>query len=247
MSEILFSYRTGRNSLENNRGPKTLILDLDETLVHSWHKPYFLETYKIYSDPQIYRQFHPKGQSQIAYSVILNDSDRIWGLHRPHLYDFLTFANEYFDNVIVWSAGISPYVEEISRQIFLEAGLTPPRLVWPRDRCSSLQDGRQQLFYHKPISKINDELASRLYPTFNIDPKTTLILDDKKHTFMENPNSGVLIPAYYPGKGKLNGPSLDDLLDRSDDALLKFMKWLERPEVRNAEDVRLLDKTKIFN
>ena len=245
MSEVLFSFNNP-NSPNSGKGPRTLILDLDETVIHSWENARFLDTYQIYTNPTIYRNFHPKGSPSIAYSMLLDmngNINRIWGLNRPNTYEFLTFASQYFDNIIVWSAGIRPYVDDITKQIFLESGLRPPKLVWSRNKCSNYQG-----LYHKPISEINAELTTRPYVTFKIDPKSTLILDDKQHTFMENPQNGILARPYHPGKdrpGKI--PTLDDLLDRSDRDLLQFMEWLESPKVRNAEDVRTLDKSNIFH
>ena len=235
--EILYGFS---HAPRDTTPKRTLILDLDETLVHSWENPKFLDTHKIYEDPTIYRKFHPIGQPQIAYSMLLEmpggSQSRIWGLHRPHLYEFLSFAGEHFD-ILVWSAGVRPYVDEITKQIFLESGLMPPKLVWSRNNCQNYQG-----FYHKPISELVNELSNRSYTTFNIDPKWTLVVDDKPHTFMLNPSNGVLIPPYHPGKN----PTLEQLLDRSDDALLKLKAWLEKPEVRDAPDVRILDKTEIF-
>lgn len=225
--------------------PKTLVLDLDETLVHSWENPTFLEGLKIYSDPTTYRRFHPMGEQQIAYSMLLDvapgKQSRIWGLYRPHVYEFLAFCSEYFENVIVWSAGLRDYVNEISK-IFSEAGLRFPKMIWSREHCSNYQG-----LYHKPINNIITDLANRPFSSFHIDPRWTLIVDDKIHTFKENPQSGVLIPPYHPGKdnpGKI--PSMNDLLDRSDNALLKLKAWLERPEVRDASDIRNVDKSNIF-
>lgn len=241
--EILYGFS---RPVQKNACPTTLILDLDETLVHSWENPNFLEQYAIYEDPSIYRKFHPIGSHQIAYSMLLempgNKISKIWGLHRPHLYEFLKFASEYFDNILVWSAGIRPYVDEIAKQIFLESGLKSPKIVWARDRCANYQG-----YYHKPISDVMTELSKRPYTTFNIDPKWTFIVDDKSHTFMQNPQNGILIPPYHPGKDrKYSVPTLQDLLDRSDTALIQLKTWLEKPEVRNAEDVRILNKTQIF-
>lgn len=227
-------------------GPRTLILDLDETLVHSWEDPDFLEMLGIYVDVETYRKFHPTGSQQICYSFEIDFSDsekRFWGLHRPHLHEFLCFARQYFDNIIVWSAGIQPYVQEITRQVFLDTGLPPPKLIWSRTNCSLYQKT-----YHKPIHELTVDLSNRYYGSLKINPESTLILDDKIYTFMENPQNGVLIPPYCPGKDRESGnPEMEDLLDRSDDALLKFMAWLELPEVRNCTDVRKLNKQHIFD
>lgn len=245
MNEVLFEY-SNKATPTHSSGPKTLILDLDETLVHSWENASFLELYEIYSDPEIYRKFHPTGSPAIAYSMVLKfpqGQNRIWGLYRPHMDKFLLFAKNYFDNILVWSAAVEEYVQEIVRQKFLESGMVPPKLVWSRNKCSNYQG-----YYHKPISELLLDISNRPFSKLKIDPKSTLILDDKVYTFMQNPQNGVLIDPFSPGKDRPNEiPTLGDLLDRSDDALLKFMNWLERPEVRNCDDVRNLDKTHIFD
>jgi len=229
----------------NKTPKKTLILDLDESAVHSWENGQFVEYYGIYSDPVVYRKFHPLGSPQIAYSMLLNLPNgpaRIWGLTRPYLYEFLAWANTYFDNIIVWSAGIQPYVEEIIRQIFLEAGLRSPKLVWARNRTPNYNG-----MYHKPIAEIIRELTTRPYTTVEIDPKWTVVVDDKQHTFMLNPNSGILIPPYHPGRQRHDKiPTMEDLLDRSDRCLLQLMAWFERPDVKSAPDITMVDKTRIF-
>lgn len=249
MSELLFNFHNTTQS-RNGKGPRSIVLDLDENLLHSYENPQFLDTLEIYKNPTIYRMFHPLGSQSLSYSMLLDingHQSRIWGIYRPHLFEFLAFAGHYFDNIIVWSAGIVPYVEEITKQIFLESGLQPPKLVWARNKCAIYKDRNQEL-YHKPISEIEAELATRPYQTFSLDPKSTLVMDDKQHTFLSNVSNGVLTPVYSPGKqnpGRI--PTLSDLLDRSDDCLLKFIKWLETDEVRNCEDVRLLNKTHIFD
>ena len=64
----------------------------------------------------------------------------------------------------------------------------------------------------------------------------TLAIDDKEYTIKDNPDNGILIPQYVP-----------KTIDEEDDALLKLMEWLKRPDVKNSTDVRNLDKKNIFN
>jgi len=239
MSEVLFEYIDKEKS-NKHLGPKTLILDLDETLVHSWTNPTFVGEYKIYSNPEIYRLFHPLGSHQITYSMHfdINGDVTIWGLYRPNVFKFLSFVGEYFENIIVWSAGIKPYVESIVRQLFLESGLSLPKIVWSRDKCSNYQG-----YHHKPISTLTYDMSSRHYESVKIDPKSTVIIDDKQYTFMENPYNGILIPPYHPGKDRPNGiPTLDDLLDRTDNSLLKLIDFFERSDVKNTTDIRMINK-----
>lgn len=219
------------------RGPRTLILDLDETLVHSYENPTFLDTYGIYSNPETKNLFHPTNGHQIVYSMVLSRGHRMWGLVRPGTYEFLEFAHDYFDNILVWSAGVKEYVDKIVNLLFTEAGFSRPRKIWARDKCS-IRSGN----YHKPISSLIYNLNSSGSP-LHIDPATTLIVDDREYTFQENPANGILIPPFCPGGSQ---PSLINLLNREDRFLFKLMDWLKRPEVRNCTDVRYLDRSQIF-
>lgn len=219
-------YRFPNKSIDEDKR-KTLVLDLDETLVHSWEDPEFLNEFQIYTDPEKFRFFHPSDDVHIAYSMEL-PSSLVWGIHRPHLNRFLNTISKHY-NVIVWSAGIRPYVNEIVKNIFLDAGVRPPALVWAREQCRNYKG-----LYHKPIA---DLTKGKLF-TIHVDPSQTMIIDDRLHTFMLNPQNGVLIPPFDPGQD----PTWEELIDRSDDTLLHLEKWLLSPEVLHSEDVRVLNK-----
>ena len=234
MSETVLSFNSSSESQRTQNG-KTLILDLDETLACSYQNPE-LESLQIYTNPSIYRKFHPSGEKQFCYSVIVDVNGeplKIWGVTRPGLEEFLKFAQEYFENVIIWSAGIGPYVEGICREIFDVNSLNLPRLIWSRKDCSS-----EPGYFHKPLGDLINKLNGSL---IRVDPAKTLIVDDRNYTFLRNPENGVLIPRFAPGK------NLDDLTNRSDRSLYQLMDWLKRPEVINSEDFRKLDKTRIFS
>lgn len=267
MSELLYSLSFSNidSTAKDEKGIKNLILDLDGTLICSFVNPPFLETYGIYSDPVISEKFHPQGEHQLCYSMNLsylprntnswarevNEKDeRVWGLYRPHLFEFLSFADTYFDNIMVWSAGIDTYVREIIDKIFVQSGFRHPKLVWSRDHCAKHGD-----IYHKPIMDLSVKLKQKDYESIVVDPRNTIIVDDLNQNFMKNPDNGILIPAFQPGhqnpKRLINGhyqriPTLEDLLDRSDRALLDLKSWLELPEVRNCDDVQILPKNNIF-
>ena len=240
--------------------PKTLIIDLDETVLHSWEAPQFID--KISKDVGKLEKLYPYDQISRAYAIQLVETETksyIFGMFRPHLYEFLTFAYVYFDNILIWSAGVAEYVEKVTDLMFLNAGIQKPRMTWSRLNCRSCgQMG--SVIYHKPIALISNDLKLKYYSApFEIDPKQTLILDDKVHTFMENKNNGILIPPYSPAKNihsiinigpatnnKLFDEQFKELVDDSDEALLQFKQWLLKPEVLNSKDYTLLDKTDIF-
>jgi len=233
MYEALFNFSNGMTQ----PGGKTLILDLDETLA-STQNDIDLIKLKVYEDFNVFRKFHPIGQRQICYSINITHQGsqmNIWGIKRPGLEVFLPFAQTYFDNVLIWSAGIRPYVEAVCREIFDIEGLNMPRLIWSREDCS-VETG----VFFKPLSNLPIKLEAAGSP-IRINLNQTLILDDRPYTFTANPQNGVLIPPFKPE------PNLVQLTDRSDRSLYQFMDWLKTPEVINCSDYRTLDKSKIFN
>ena len=239
MCELQVVTPTASGAVKNG---KTLILDLDETLACSQINPE-IEPLEIYTNPVIFRKFHPKGTSQICFSTTIFSIEakahlRIWGIMRPGLFEFLQFAQEYFENVIIWSAGLSAYVDAICKEIFNAPNLKLPRLIWARDQCANISTPGQ-LIFHKPIANLIHALQSAGSP-ITIKIEKTLILDDRPHTFIDNPDNGVLIPQFKPSR------SIEDLTSRSDNHLYKFIRWLNTPEVQNSIDYRLLDKTGIF-
>lgn len=210
---------------------KTLVLDLDETLTCAQQNPKDLQ---IYSEPELFRIFHPSNQKQICYSLeVLSNGFplRIWGILRPGVEEFLRFAQEYFENVIIWSAGLPTYVEGICREIFQKSKLQMPRIIWNRNHCST-QNG----YFHKPLK---DLLKGLQDSQIQIDLRKTLILDDRDYTFFQNPENGVLIPPFKP-------LTILEMIDRSDESLFQFMNWLQRPEVYSSDDYRTLEKRDIF-
>ncbi len=218
---------------------KTLIIDLDETLLKSFDKPEFLNTYEVYTNPDVAAKF----KNIKTYSMIITKNgqkSKIWGVFRPGLKEFLEYVNNYFDHVIFWSAGTEIYVKEIIEQMEKIFNIAPGKMIWAREKCATTSST-----FHKPIAHVCRDLQNRYYFTFEIDPMLTMILDDKTYTFTDNPDNGILIPQFNPGDGQ-KIPPLNSLLDVSDHALSDFTKWLQTPEVLNSNDYRTLSKNNIF-
>ena len=219
----------------------TIVLDLDDTLIKSWEYPYWLDDYNIYNDINLYKYFYPQNKNSLAYSIycesdVKSKKIKLWGIERPYLRDFLQFCQLYFKNIIVWSAGKEFYVYDISKQIFYNNNLNPPALIWTRNECS--YDTKKKI-YHKPLNKLSSEI--------DIDIKKIFIIDDKKITFQDNEDNGILIPEWAPGKKRKEEiPLISDLKDRSDQALKELQKWFMNDEVILSQDIRLLNKKNIF-
>jgi hypothetical protein len=211
----------------------SIVLDMDETLLsailieESETSP-LDEVEDIYSRADLY-DIRVRSFRVPFYDPVTEKGTGIkydcWGVTRPHLEEFLNFAFKYFKNVVVWSAGRFSYVRRLTREITKDCHRFD--LVWTYDDCT--EEG-----YGKPLKKLLEK-----YPHLG-DLSKIFIIDDKFSSIQNNVENGIVIPAYEP--------SLDfESLREDDDALLKLKKWFQKPIVRNAKDIRTLDKSKIFD
>lgn len=216
---------------------RTIVLDLDDTCLHSYSDPDFPKEYRLEENPKYKKLFVSTGNSPVTYSFT-TDGSYFWGLYRPHLFEFLDFVQEHFDNVYVWSAGVKPYVETIVENMFKKTGRRMPKMIFSRPQCAFNEE-----IYHKPLVRVMDSTE-----ILNVDIKNTLILDDHTYTFINNPRNGILIPQFAPGEENYDEvPTIEELSDRSDDALLKLIKWFKSKEFTSSPDVRTLNKRHIFD
>lgn len=216
-----------------------LVLDLDETLVHT------MDDDGVKSDKDILLELektHPRSieirdrllkavSTDIGVKRGYGSKYRFCSVLRPHLEEFLKFCFEYFRVVSVWSAGQRGYVEAVVRHIFM--GVQDPDFVFSRDELVTTYKGS----YEKPLMHLRDlhPLAEKYFT-----PQNTLVLDDNYRTFIKvNPDNAVEIPVYSPE------PTFEDIM-KEDDHLLKVKYWLLSKEVMNSKDVRTLNK-KIFD
>lgn len=111
-----------------------LVLDLDETLLHTFEAP--AEETARYEE--LTRQFPQR---------IFSPYPGEFTILRPHLHEFLRWAFASFDYVAVWSAGSYEYVHRMCDHLFVE---TPdPAFIFSREDC----DIRDRTYY-KDLSKI---------------------------------------------------------------------------------------------
>lgn len=223
------SYNNNMNDI-----PKTgfaLILDLDECCLHTFEQ--MDQMYQIGLDQPSLGDIRDS-----IYTLELEDDDRrgsfdiykAWGLYRPGLGDFLDFASKYFETICVWSAGQTDYVDELVSNMFND--IDPPFTVYTRSDCLFMDHDD----YSKPLQKMIDDPA--LKGRIRLD--NTFFLDDREANFIFNPDNGVVIPRYEPR------PIISEMR-KKDNRLDQFINFLISPEVIDAEDVRDIDKSKIFN
>jgi len=217
-----------------------LVLDIDETLVHTFDNESTCNALNIPANPKTIdlRSRYYNINVEMDRGAV-NGSKVMCGIKRPHLDEFLRFCFGYCRLVIPWSAGTYDYVHPMSEEIFRD--LPEPHAVLTRENCT----GTTQHF-EKPLWKLVKDLPEirpyiKFDETSNSDNiKNILIIDDRKHSFAQNPNNGILIPAYDPS-------TTPEGMRREDTSLLQIMNWLKRPEVMKSTDVRKLDKSYIFS
>ncbi len=109
-----------------------LILDLDETLVHTVETPL----------PVLTPDF-VLGELTVYL--------------RPHVVQFLQRMQAVYD-LAIWSAGGSGYVEPTVAFLFAHAGLRPPVFVWSSRRCTRKFDHEtHEVYYIKDLKKVRNK------------------------------------------------------------------------------------------
>lgn len=211
-----------------------IVLDIDATLLHTQDNAFDFEKLKIYSNPlrfTIRHKMYHMNLVDVTNEPGTGNITCLSGVYRPYLKEFLDFCFEYFNNVIIWSAGKRKYVEECCRLMF---PIDKPAIIYSWDDCDYREDG--SLF--KPLSKLwNDENLKHL----NITEKNTFHIDDRDDVYSLNKENGIKIPEFECDI------DIKKIINHEDDELLKLMLWFSQQKVKNSKDVRKLDKKKIFD
>lgn len=189
---------------------KYIVLDLDETLVHTFTGPGGYDIAK--------KQPHLQDR---LFSIKL-DGDFLWGLVRPYARDLIINLQKYYE-VGVWSAGTRDYVLEIVKILFPPE--KPPVFIWSREYC-------EPMFSEQKSDPINKKPLTKLYLTFpQMDRTNTLIIDDRNDVCDENHLNHICIPEYSLLRSNL--PTHD-----SDISLLSLNNYLVK--IKDVPDVRYL-------
>lgn len=229
-------YTSDTKITENALSDKMIVLDLDETLVHTAPPEEYnlFDQLNLLNDPtllglrsRLYKLSVIDVVSPLGSGVI----DNFWGVMRPHLKEFLIFCFSYFRIVAIWSAGQKKYVENVVDYIFRD--IRPPHIVFTYNNCKKTDEG----FIIKPLLDMIANSNFKVNKLISVDK--VFVVDDRDSTYVENVGNGILIPAYLP-------PLTIDGMTTDDPTLIQLMYWLSLPNVKYCKDVRQLDKTQIF-
>lgn len=225
------------NSTSNTISNHCIVLDLDETLLHTFDDYNNLNRLGILKDPDFIRlrkRLYIIGVDDAVTKRGEGKHIRMWGLLRPGLKKFLMFCFSYFKIVAIWTAGRKRYAEKIVQE--LSKDVQEPHIVYCFDHCLD-ESGTCST---KDLQKIISECPKTM------SLKNTFMIDDRMYNFDNNPDNGILIPPYNPLPQKFT--LMDDQDPATQDRTLENLKkWFLLPEVKNSEDIRTLDKTNIFS
>jgi hypothetical protein len=207
-----------------------LVLDIDDTLVQTFDDIDSLYKCPIMKNPKFYpvrkRVYILKFQNEEPEEDE-EEEEMIWGVKRPHIDEFLDFANRYFRNIVIWSAGTYDYVHAIVKHLFKQ--IPCPARVFTRNDCTQ----SEEYGYEKPLEKIYKAIPE-------MNHKNTLLIDDRQEVFVrKDPNNGIIIPPF--------SPDVEDYDSLTSDASFLYLKdWFMKPEVMESSDIRKVNKQNIF-
>lgn len=209
---------------------KSLVLDLDSTLIFTSDNFESFADLKLYSNPKhsiLRNQIYKFDVIDVVEKPGTGVKSSMWGALRPHVREFLNFCFDYFENVIIWSAGQLRYVHAITDILFTEPE-KQPIIIYSYEDCE-----RTDNYLYKPLIKLAQQENSKL----TLDK--LLILDDNETTFSKNKDNALHIPAYEPEL------SPEGILE-DDTTLICLTRWFMKPEVIACSDVRKLNKEDCF-
>ena len=149
---------------------KILILDLDETLVHS-DIDFLLKDKNVNYDTILY--FDSEDEKNIPLPIII----------RPQLYEFLDYASENF-NLIIFTASDQQYADTIINYIEKNKKYFKMRLY--RNHCIFIEPG----LYIKDLRIFNS----------NTKIEDIIIVDNSLFSFANQLNNGILITSFFDDK-----------------------------------------------
>lgn len=183
---------------KNNKNNKCIVLDVDETLVHTFHNIDDYYNLDIFNNPDFFNY------RDSFYNFQINNIP-FAGVVRPYCKQFLSYCFNNFDVVAIWSAGKYDYVHNIVEHLFSD--LPDPTFIFTFDNCVNYNN-----YYTKPLSLMFDKHNFMC-------SNNTIIVDDRSYSFDQvNPSNGLLIPGYNPST------ILQDLIHK-DNTLLKLINF----------------------
>lgn len=227
----------GRLDIEVHNEPHvpslTVVLDLDETLVHTYGNI-------TQDNVDMISNVASLDIRNRLYIVDFGREGKMVGVQRTYLRSFLNFCSKFFKYVIVYSAGAKNYVHSVVKKIF--KGLKVPDMILTREDCITLRDNSIVKSLDIVVKKMKDK---GLY----VDKKDIVFIDDNEdYIRLDRPNA-INIPAYNPSYALESIRKKDTCLlqilialayQESVDKLVKaqlFNRTMEQEEIDTIQDM----------
>lgn len=212
----LMTQRLLSNAPRRKNG-KHLVLDLDETLVHTFESGVELDKFVEGLE----------NKNRLRNFTLPGLSNTFWTYVRPHVETFLKGVFEEFDTVGVWSAGAYDYVHAIVAMIFPKD--LKPAYIMTRNDCNEMRFvPGESVCRFKPLENVYQRMKK-----WGLNERNTIIVDDRKDICAINCLNNVQIPAFY-----MNSENYEEA--EEDASLLILLKWFKSQTFRNSKDVTYL-------
>ena len=158
------------SQLPKHKGKLTLVLDVDETLIHSRLSPgqdRFRQTEERKENTQGCEEF----------KITLEDGETIWVNKRPGLDKFLHSMSERYE-CIAYTAALEEYAKPLLDWLDPKGTIFTHRLY--RDSCLFMRG-----YYVKDLQKVNRNL------------KRTVLVDNNAFCFLPQLSNGIPISSFY--------------------------------------------------
>ena len=158
---------------EKGNKKKLLLLDLDETIIHSELR-----------DKNNFHALNQLKDKAKCYHKVFSYIDKNYLYYfdiffRPYLFDFLHELKNYFD-IAIFTASSKGYADTIINYIDPSNTIFKFRLY--REACISIQD----YVYIKDLRIIR-----------NYDPSNIILIDNSLYSFISQPKNGMLLYSFY--------------------------------------------------
>ncbi|KAG5468210.1 hypothetical protein LSCM1_02186 [Leishmania martiniquensis] len=221
--------------LPGNQQKHTLVLDIDETLIHTYGMHHHDDSKDKPSDPVL------QGVSLVDYNVLL----------RPHLREFLEEVNRLFE-VIFWTAGTASYCCAVLDALEQEVMQLPrsfySHVELAKESRRMASSSNHTNFYALSRTQTLEQQGYMKYlPMLGRKMTSVVMLDDNVRSFPLTPRNGIRIDAFDPDDGVLQRymfalrRTQEEMSQEMEDALVQGLHDGQREIARLEEDHALLD------
>ena len=215
-NKVNYFYYTIPMIIEDAPKKKLLLIDLDETLIHS-----------EFRNQQNFEQLEScmKSSKCIVKTFSFTDESFTYILDvyfRPYLKTFLKEVSEYFD-LAIFTAATKIYADTILDYIDQKNEFFQFRLY--REACIPIQNK----VYIKDLRIIKD-----------YDPSNVILMDNSLYSFMNQPSNGMLVNSFYMNHKDIQLINAKDFLinhiSPCDDVRKECEKWYHFTELFNKDN-----------